>query len=393
MATTIAAKPTAKTSASAAAPKGLTKGDTIKKPAPDGDRDPSEVISKKVVIPKDAGDTKVQPKEGIKPARRLVRTGVGTIKSATPSAKLDKITPEQSGRFVELSKLVRSGLKKMSKLSLEVADALREIRDQHLYRGEYKNFKAYCAAELGIQKAYAYDLAKAGAVHRDLQSAMADQSALPTNERQIRPLTKLTGSAQRVKAWKKARELAKDGKVTEALVRKAVKELQPPKAETQPAPPDTTWRDQLLTVFTEKGYEATFEQPIKWSSDAVALHSPSVGYYMKPVETLDITEAACVVALGEKKIPCLIMVNATANSPDGIIFSTGEQPQIEKESFPVVFHIIAKALDAVLEINGTFYKAGELDESFRTTWAPVSYLDLELPKPGEGSSAEPRAAQ
>ena len=66
-----------------------------------------------------------------------------------------KLSPAEATRFTELHQVVRTGLKKMSRLRLQVAAALLEIRDKKLYRGAYKSFEHFCAIELNLLKAHA----------------------------------------------------------------------------------------------------------------------------------------------------------------------------------------------------------------------------------------------
>lgn len=46
----------------------------------------------------------------------------------------------------------------------EIANALKEIRDEALYKKEYPTFEDFCHAEYGISRAYAYRLIESGDV-------------------------------------------------------------------------------------------------------------------------------------------------------------------------------------------------------------------------------------
>ena len=89
---------------------------------------------------------------------------------------------------------------------------------------------------------------------------------------------------------------------------------------------------------------------------------------MKFVETLNFNEAACVLALKEKELSCLVIANADANAPDGLDYSEGDQPALEKGSFTQAFHVMAKQCDVVLETEGKFYRAGEWTNRPRLGW-------------------------
>ena len=317
----------------------------------------------------------------------IVQAGadVAPIKTAAQEEELSS----KRIRFVELTKVVRSGLKKMNQLSLEVARALQEVRDDELYLGTHKNFREYCRAELQLFKSQAYALASAGEVHRDLESAMADKSMLPQNERQLRPLTKLKTPEARVQAWERTLEVVGKKPVTEADVRKVVKGIQ---AVTKPSllrKPDRKQTDDTFGVLKTRlkahGFENVFEQPFKWPVDVASLYSAQRQQYVKFVSTLNFGETAGSLALKRHSENSLIIISADANAPRGVLFSKGAAPQIEKESFSPAFHFMGKELDALVEREGTLYRAGELDDAHVTAWTPVAYADLELPALDEES--------
>jgi hypothetical protein len=105
----------------------------------------------------------------------------------------------------------------------EVAYALLEIRDRKLYRAEFKTFEDYCRIRWEFNRAHAYRLIGAAEVCRTL-SPIGD-IPLPENECQVRPLGGLPAKIVE-KAWRSAYEKAgKDGKITGALVQKAVTEV------------------------------------------------------------------------------------------------------------------------------------------------------------------------
>lgn len=343
-------------------------------------RTTSDKTKKSTPIEDDPANDTASRENGDAPS---TNTAVVTTEETGTANEQEDLTPVQRSRFVTLSKIVRTGLKKMNQLSLEVAMALREIRDEELYLGTHKNFKEYCFSEFHLFKSHAYAMANAGAVQRDLESAMADKSTLPKNERQLRPLTKLKTREDRVQAWQRALELAGDKPVTEADARKAVKLLQPPAKSKRLFTPNrkltSEWQESLVTKFTAHGYENVFEQPFKWSSDIANLYSGERQQYVKFIDTLNFGESAVALALRQHAENSLIIISADANAPGGLLFSKGNAPDIEKESFPPAFHFMAKQLNAVVAYEGMLYRAGELGESFQTAWTPIAYADLELP--------------
>jgi hypothetical protein len=132
----------------------------------------------------------------------------------------------------------------------EVAEALKTIRDERLYRAHYPTFEEFCAAELSMSGRRARQLSDASGVVRNLLGEGGGESGtivpkwpeggtkpskpvvLPASESVARPLTRLEPEKQ-VKVWKQAVKAAHGGKVTAKLVEKLVE-----KEQGEVAPPD-----------------------------------------------------------------------------------------------------------------------------------------------------------
>ncbi|MEM5838778.1 hypothetical protein AAHH59_10810, partial [Pediococcus acidilactici] len=71
----------------------------------------------------------------------------------------------------------------------EAGVALRELRDTRLYRSTHRTFEEYCRERFGFRRSHSYQMIDAANVVENL-SAIGGQ-LLPTNERQVRPLTRL----------------------------------------------------------------------------------------------------------------------------------------------------------------------------------------------------------
>jgi hypothetical protein len=84
----------------------------------------------------------------------------------------------------QLEARIETGFKKFH----EIGTALLSIRDGRLYRSVYPNFREYCLARWGIQRAHAYRLMAAADVVRQLSPVGC---ALPQSERQARALARL----------------------------------------------------------------------------------------------------------------------------------------------------------------------------------------------------------
>lgn len=114
-----------------------------------------------------------------------------------------------------------STLQRYGHAFLSVGCALRDIRDQALYRETHPIFESYLDERWDMSRSRAYRLIDAAGVVDDL-SPMGD--ILPANERQARPLTPLNAS-ERVEVWKTIIARAAGGRITAALVTEVVDEF------------------------------------------------------------------------------------------------------------------------------------------------------------------------
>ncbi len=170
---------------------------------------------------------------------------------------------------------------------LEVGLALKEIRDNRLYRQHYSTFEEYCARRWDFSRPRAYELVAASEVVADL-SAMADIGLLPESERQARPLTRLKDPAERRRAWHTAVRTAEaEGRaVTARDAEEAVWRLNG-NGQTEPAAADGgpvyscvqgTNADLIATVarlYLNKGdrvADITYGQGVFWQKLSVPDH-------------------------------------------------------------------------------------------------------------------------
>jgi len=96
---------------------------------------------------------------------------------------------------------------------VDVGNALAAIRDDRLYRRDYRTFEDYCRERWGISKTQANRLISAHEVVGNLTPI----GVIPSTESQARPLTRLEPSEQ-IAAWQEAVTTAPNGKVTAAHV-------------------------------------------------------------------------------------------------------------------------------------------------------------------------------
>ena len=100
-----------------------------------------------------------------------------------------------------------------------VGHALMEIRDKKYYREVlgFETFEAYCNAKWDFRSDYARRLIASAETVDNVKNA--PMGAIPTSERQVRPLLKLKDTPdQQLIAWQKAVETAPNGKVTAAEI-------------------------------------------------------------------------------------------------------------------------------------------------------------------------------
>jgi hypothetical protein len=113
------------------------------------------------------------------------------------------LTLREQSLFARAERTISKGLKSF----LEVGLALKEIRDNRLYRQRHNTFAEYCAKRWELSRPRAYQLCAASEVVADL-SANVDIRLLPESEAQARPLTRLKDPAQWRRAWHTAVTMA-----------------------------------------------------------------------------------------------------------------------------------------------------------------------------------------
>ncbi|MHC5861441.1 hypothetical protein [Nostoc sp.] len=115
--------------------------------------------------------------------------------------------------------------RKVERAFFEAGKALTELRDRKLYRSTHKTFEEYCRDRFGHNRRQSYLLMDAAVIFDNLeQKCDRSDHILPTNEWQIRPLSKLDPDIQ-PEAWEQAVESA-NGKVpSHRIVKDAVQRI------------------------------------------------------------------------------------------------------------------------------------------------------------------------
>jgi hypothetical protein len=98
------------------------------------------------------------------------------------------------------------------------------INGSRLYREQYPTFEEYCQVRWNLGSSYAYRLIESADCMARLKGAASTKgfTVLPSNESQVRPLTRLKKLNRQVTAWKHAVKEAKGNSVTAEVVEKVV---------------------------------------------------------------------------------------------------------------------------------------------------------------------------
>lgn len=158
-------------------------------------------------------------------------------------AKKAIMSVEEKHRLEELEAIIKKDLKGF----IRVGMALKNIKEEELWRGEYDSFEDYVKKVWDLGKTYAYDQIKAFNVVENLKAVFrncgneslkndgnncshlknakltSNELILPQNESQARPLTALQPIQQRI-AWQKVIKRT-EGKPTALAVRKVVEKI------------------------------------------------------------------------------------------------------------------------------------------------------------------------
>ena len=112
---------------------------------------------------------------------------------------VEELSPEEEADRQQLELRVERAL-------YEGGSALRSLRDRRLYRSTHKTWEDYCQDRFGFNRTSAQHQISAAEVVGNLFT-IGKQFPLPTNERQVRPLTKLEPDEQR-QVWHSAVDAA-----------------------------------------------------------------------------------------------------------------------------------------------------------------------------------------
>ncbi|MFW9261274.1 hypothetical protein [Nostoc sp. CALU 546] len=138
----------------------------------------------------------------------------GSATITVTAVEVTELTQEEQSDRLHLER-------KVERAFFEAGKALAELRDRRLYRSSHRTFEEYCRDRFGHSRRQSYLLMDAAVVFDNLlEKCDPLDHILPTNERQVRPMTKLEPEQQQ-EVWVKAVEQA-GGKVPPARIVKNV---------------------------------------------------------------------------------------------------------------------------------------------------------------------------
>ncbi|YAF99110.1 MAG: hypothetical protein AB3A66_29430 (plasmid) [Nodularia sp. CChRGM 3473] len=148
----------------------------------------------------------------------------GSVTIDVTAVEVPELTEEEQSDRLHLER-------KVERAFYEAGKALMELRDRRLYRSTHRTFEEYCRDRFGHSRQQSNYLIAAAEVYENLttngcQNVVREDlttngsQILPTNERQVRPLTKLEPQQQQ-EVWQQAVEEA-GGKVPSGRVVKDV---------------------------------------------------------------------------------------------------------------------------------------------------------------------------
>ncbi|MHC5861044.1 hypothetical protein [Nostoc sp.] len=142
----------------------------------------------------------------------------GSARITVTAVEVPELTEEEQRDRLHLERRVERAF-------FEAGKALTELRDRRLYRSTHKTFEEYCRDRFGFSRRQPYHLIEAAVIFDNLvEKCERNVHILPTNEWQIRPLSKLDPDIQ-PEAWEQAVESA-NGKVpSHRIVKDAVQRI------------------------------------------------------------------------------------------------------------------------------------------------------------------------
>ncbi len=162
--------------------------------------------------------TSASSSEDTPPDNQDIEENLATATINVTAVEVPELTEQEISDRLHLER-------KVERAFFEAGKALMELRDRKLYRSTHKTFEEYCRDRFGHNRRQSYLLMDAAVIFDNLeQKCDRSDHILPTNEWQIRPLSKLDPDIQ-PEAWEQAVESA-NGKVpSHRIVKDAVQRI------------------------------------------------------------------------------------------------------------------------------------------------------------------------
>ncbi|MEJ6487535.1 hypothetical protein N0Y54_40865 [Nostoc punctiforme UO1] len=158
-------------------------------------------------LPNDLAEEDISPQEN--PALATIDV---------PAVEVPELTEQEQSDRLHLERRVERAF-------FEAGKALTELRDRRLYRSTHKTFEDYCRERFGFSRRQPYHLIEAAVIFDNLvEKCERNVHILPTNEWQIRPLSKLDPDIQ-PEAWEQAVESAKGKVPSHRIVKDVVQRI------------------------------------------------------------------------------------------------------------------------------------------------------------------------
>ena len=142
----------------------------------------------------------------------------GSATITVSAVEVPELTEEEQSDRIHLER-------KVERAFFEGGKALTELRDRRLYRSTHGTFEEYCRERFGYSRRQPYLLMEAAVIFDNLlEKCDRSDHILPTNEWQIRPLSKLDPDIQ-PEAWEQAVESAKGKVPSHRIVKDVVQRI------------------------------------------------------------------------------------------------------------------------------------------------------------------------
>lgn len=182
-----------------------------------------------------------------------VKVGASTtdeLEVLPPAKPAKKLKPSETKELEQLEDEIAEGFDSF----WDVVKAFGAIHDKLLYR-EYGTFADYCVQRWDFNRDYGQRLVRANGIYQSLEAKFKDtEIPLPTNESQVRPLSKVEQNDWE-EAWEAAAKQADGKPITQAIVVEAAQPFLKPtpkkKAGRKPKKPAVVKVAELRPLLDE----------------------------------------------------------------------------------------------------------------------------------------------